>query len=74
LTSKEKALAVAGIGSSNYVIPSIPTVLSGQYPIARSLYFYTNGAPTGNIKIFIDFIMSAKGQQIVKKMDFVPVK
>jgi len=74
LTTKEKALAVAGIGSSNYVKPSNTTVLSGQYPIARSLFFYTNGEPTGNIKTFVDFIMSSKGQQIVKKMDFVPVK
>jgi phosphate transport system substrate-binding protein len=74
LTSKEKALAVAGKGSSNYVKPSIQTVLSGQYPIARSLYFYTNGEPAGNTKAFIDFVMSQKGQQIVRKMDFVPVK
>jgi len=74
LTTKEKALAVAGIGSPNYVKPSIGTVLSGQYPIARSLFFYTNGEPIEKIKTFIDFVMSSKGQQIVKKMDFVPVK
>jgi len=74
LTSREKALAVAGKGSSNYVKPSIRTVLSGQYPIARSLYFYTNGEPAGHIKTFIDFVLSPKGQQIVKKMDFVPIK
>jgi phosphate transport system substrate-binding protein len=74
LSSKEKALAVASKGSLNYVKPSIGTVLSGQYPIARSLFFYTNGEPIGNTKAFVDFVMSAKGQQIVKKMDFVPVK
>lgn len=74
LTSREKALAVAGKGSSNYVKPSIQTVLGGQYPIARSLFFYTNGKPAGNIKTFVDFVLSPKGQQIVKKMDFVPVK
>jgi phosphate transport system substrate-binding protein len=74
LTAKEKALAVAGKGSSNYVKPSIQTVLSGQYPIARSLFFYTNGESIGNIKTFIDFVLSPKGQEIVKKMDFVPIK
>jgi len=74
LTAKEKALAVAGKGSSNYVKPSIQTVLRGQYPIARSLFFYTNGESTGNIKTFIDFVLSPKGQEIVKKMDFVPIK
>jgi phosphate transport system substrate-binding protein len=74
LSSKEKALAIAGYGGSIYVKPSIQTVLSGQYPIARSLYFYTNGEPIGNIKAFIDFVLSSKGQQIVKKMDFVPIK
>ena len=74
LTKKEKALAIAKDASSPYVIPSVATVLSGAYPIARSLLFYTNGEPTGNIKEFVDFVLSPEGQKIVLKMDFVPVK
>lgn len=74
LTAKEKALAVAGKGSSNYVLPSIKTVLNKSYPIARPLLFYTNGKPMGNIKSFIEFVLSSKGQEIVKKMDFVPIR
>jgi phosphate transport system substrate-binding protein len=74
LTSKEKALAIASKGSSVYVMPSIKTVLNKSYPIARPLLFYTNGKSSGNIKTFVDFVLSDKGQEIVKKMDFVPIR
>jgi len=74
LTPKEKALAIAKDRSFAYVVPSIRTVTSKQYPISRSLLFYTNGEPSGEVKSFIDFVLSAAGQKIVLKMDFVPIK
>ncbi len=74
LTKKEKALAIAKDANSPYVLPSVATILSGAYPIARSLLFYTNGEPTGKIKEFVDFVLSPEGQKIVLKMDFVPIK
>jgi phosphate transport system substrate-binding protein len=49
-------------------------VMSGAYPISRPLLMYTKGEPTGLVKAFIDFVLSPSGQQIVKKLDFVPVK
>ena len=74
LGPKEKALAVAKNAQSAYVLPSVATVLSKQYPIARDLLFYTNGVPTGETKSFVDFALSKEGQKIVLKMDFVPIK
>jgi phosphate transport system substrate-binding protein len=74
LTAREKALAVAGNKNSAYVIPSLRTVMSRQYPVSRSLLFYVNGEPTDEVKSFIDFVLSSAGQEIVKKMDFVPIK
>lgn len=74
LTKKEKALAIAKDGKSPYVIPSVKSVVQKQYPISRSLLFYTNGAPSGEVKSFIDFVFSKQGQEIVLKMDFVPIR
>lgn len=73
LTNKEKALAISN-GLSGFVEPSVSSVLSGKYPISRALYFYLNGEPSGEAKSFVDFVLSKAGQDIVLKMDFVPIK
>lgn len=57
----------------NGVAGSAETVLSNKYPLARDLYMYTNGEPTGEVAKFIAFIKSAQGQNIVKKVGFVPL-
>jgi phosphate transport system substrate-binding protein len=49
-------------------------VTGGQYPISRSLLFYVNGEPSGEVKSFIDYILGPAGQEMVLKMDFVPLK
>ena len=67
VTSKTKALKIDGIS------PSIETVLNKQYAFSRALFFYTNGDPKGAAKAYIDFILSAQGQKIVKEMGFVPL-
>ncbi|HVN66877.1 MAG TPA: phosphate ABC transporter substrate-binding protein [Candidatus Sulfotelmatobacter sp.] len=74
LTPKEKALAVADSKSSAYIMPSVKSVLAKQYPISRSLLFYTNGAPSGEVKSFVDYVLSPDGQKVVLKMDFVPIR
>ncbi|RLA72092.1 MAG: hypothetical protein DRG78_24310 [Epsilonproteobacteria bacterium] len=43
------------------------SVKNSSYPITRPLYLITNGAPTGDVKAFIDWTMSSKGQTLVKK-------
>jgi phosphate transport system substrate-binding protein len=54
--------------------PGIEVARSGKYPIARKLYLYTAGEPTGEIKEYIDWILSAEGQKIVEKEGFVPLQ
>lgn len=46
---------------------------SGEYPLSRYLYCYTNGKPEGDIKNYIDFITSAEGQKIVEQMEYIPL-
>ncbi len=53
--------------------PGVDTVRDGSYPIARPLYLYTLGEPTGATKEYIDWILSESGQKVVVKMGYVPV-
>ncbi|HID94794.1 MAG TPA: phosphate ABC transporter substrate-binding protein [Candidatus Latescibacteria bacterium] len=68
LSDKVKPIAIDG------VMPSVETAQSGTYPLARPLYMYTDGKPTGLAKKFIDFVLGPKGQRIVREEGFVPVK
>jgi phosphate transport system substrate-binding protein len=55
-----------------YVLPSIETVNDKSYAIARDLYMYTNGEPTGVVKDYLQWILSPEAQQIVADLGFVP--
>jgi len=68
-----KVLSVSGDEASEPVAPSLETVQSGAYPISRPLLFLTRGMPEGDIKAFVEFVLSADGQEIVELMDFVPL-
>jgi phosphate transport system substrate-binding protein len=67
-----KMIAIAGEEGGAYVLPSIPTVNDKTYPIARDLYMYTDGEPTGVVKDYLDWILSAEAQEIVAELGFVP--
>lgn len=68
-----KVLSVAQ-GENEPVSPLISeNVKSGEYPIARALYQYINGKPEGEVKDFIAFELSEKGQKIVEELSFYPV-
>jgi phosphate transport system substrate-binding protein len=44
-----------------------------RYPITRPLLIYTAGEPSGAIKDYLDWILSAEGQAIVRELGYVPV-
>ncbi len=73
VTEDMKVIAVAPMGGSSYIIPSAASVNSGEYPIARDLYMYTNGEPAGAIQEYLDWILSPEAQAIVAELGFVPV-
>ncbi len=68
VTSKTKAIEV------NNVMPSKETVNSDTYPLARPLFMYTDGEPTGAVKEFIDFVMSEEGQKLVEENGYISVQ
>jgi phosphate transport system substrate-binding protein len=68
-----KTIAIATEDGAPYVLPSIETVNDKSYAIARDLYMYTNGEPTGDIRAYIEWILSAEAQEIVAELGFVPI-
>jgi phosphate transport system substrate-binding protein len=57
------------------VAPTVANVIAKKYPGSRYLYLVTKGHPVaGSVeKAFIDFLLSPKGQAIVKSADFIPL-
>jgi phosphate transport system substrate-binding protein len=68
LSTDVKAIAVDG------VVALKETVLSRKYTIGRPLFMYTNGAPQGLAKEFLDFINSPEGQALIEQDGFVSLK
>lgn len=60
--------------SVNGHAPTAENIASGKYPIARSLYMYVRNRPTGEMKKFIDWILSPEGQKVVTEVGYFPVR
>jgi phosphate transport system substrate-binding protein len=60
----------------NGIVPTHDTVRSGDYPIARPLYMYTNGRPKAGTVLhdFISLSGTPEGKQIIEDSGFVTVK
>jgi phosphate transport system substrate-binding protein len=69
----EKILAISDDPQSPFTLPSVETAASGTYPLARNLYMYTAGMPTGSVADYINWILSDEGQSIVSELGFVPL-
>ena len=57
----------------NGVAPTVENVRDNIYPISRYLYFYTIDSPKGEVKNFIDWVLSHDGQTIVAKSGYIPL-
>jgi phosphate transport system substrate-binding protein len=69
-----KILKVKKDPASPAINPEKATVLNGTYPLARPLFFYLRGKAAGDIKSFIEWVLSPDGQAIVEKVGYYPVK
>jgi phosphate transport system substrate-binding protein len=63
-----KALAIDGRSASPSAVKSL------NYAYGRECFYYTNGAPSGKGKPFVDFTLSPAGQKIVEQVGFIPAK
>ena len=67
-------LAIKKDDASQGVTPDLAHVQDGSYPLARPLFFYLRNKPSGEIKTFVDWVLSKEGQEIVSKVGYFPLK
>jgi phosphate transport system substrate-binding protein len=64
-----KAIALSGAGGAEPVQPTTETITAAMYPLARTVYVYTNRKPKAavpqNVASFLEYIVSPGGQAIV---------
>ncbi len=56
------------------ITPSDDTIISGEYPIARPLFMYTNGQPRGATKEYLDWIKGDAGQRVLRDHGYPPLR
>lgn len=82
IATKEDAIGYVSLGYIDNSIkavkidgvePTVENIQANTYPVARPFLMITKGDLSPETKAFIDFIMSAEGQEIVAE-DYIPVK
>jgi phosphate transport system substrate-binding protein len=63
---KVKALTI------DQVVPTVQNIILQKYKMVRPFLYLTIGEPTGGAKVFIDFVLSNEGQNILSKEGLVP--
>jgi phosphate transport system substrate-binding protein len=66
--------AVKRDAQSPPILPTAATVKDGSYPVTRFLFFYTRTRPAGDVKKFVDYVLSDTGQSLAVKVGYFPVK
>ena len=72
--SPEIKMPCVSDGTGQCVTPSVDTAVDRSYAIARPLFMYTNGQPTGAVEQNLNFIMSDEGQCIIQEMGYAPAR
>lgn len=49
-------------------------ITAGSYKLVRPIYLLVKGTPQGEVKNFIDYILSAEGQNTIKSNGLIPAK
>ncbi len=68
-----KMLNVAFKPGDTAYAPTVDNALTRKYPLTRPLRMYTLGEPEGEIKRYIDWVLSDEGQKILKECGYVPI-
>ncbi|MGC4001064.1 MAG: phosphate ABC transporter substrate-binding protein [Anaeromyxobacter sp.] len=55
-------------------LPTAENIAANKYPLARPLFMYTRGKPSGEAADFIRYCLSPEGQALVSKVGYFPVK
>jgi phosphate transport system substrate-binding protein len=66
-----KILSVKKVETDMAYQPTPTNIASGDYPISRYLYIYTDGIPDGSIADYIEYMLSSEGQEIVDDVGYI---
>jgi phosphate transport system substrate-binding protein len=72
-TSEVRTLRIAKKAGERFFAPTVENTLNHTYPIARPLFMYTLGEPTGPVKKYLAWVRSEAGQKIVVQSGYVPL-
>lgn len=64
------ALSIKSDGGQE-IPPTNENIANRSYPLSRPLFLLTNGEPTGDAKAFVDFMLTDRGQDLVKKHGYL---
>jgi phosphate transport system substrate-binding protein len=68
----KKVFALGIKGEDGKVVePTIDNIATKTYPLSRPLFLLTDGEPEGEAKAFVDFLLSPRGQELVKKHGYL---
>ncbi len=56
--------------SGEVITPGVENLKSGKYPMMRPLILIVNDKPVGAARVMVDFILSPRGQKLLKKYGF----
>jgi len=71
-TDHVKLACIAAETGGPCISPSVETASDSSYPIARPLFMYTNGEPTGIVGEYLNWIKSDEGQCIILNKGYAP--
>jgi phosphate transport system substrate-binding protein len=69
-----KVVPVAKTASDKAITPDLASVRSGEYALARPLFFYVRNKPSGELATFVDWVLGSEGQALAEKVGYYPVK
>ncbi|MCS7077713.1 MAG: phosphate ABC transporter substrate-binding protein [Bacteroidia bacterium] len=72
----QKYIRLVAVRSTEQYVALLPEevhILSNQYPIVTTMYFITRKPPEGEVKKFMDWVISPEGQSVLKKHGYYPL-
>ena len=71
----KSVFALALVGEDGVPVPPESlNIATHKYPLSRPLFVLTNGEPSGGAKTMVDFLLGERGQALVQKHGYLPLK
>jgi len=72
----QKYIRLIAVRSNEQYVALLPEenhIISNQYPIVTTMYFITRKTPEGEVKKFLDWVISPEGQAVLRKHGYYPM-